>query len=392
MAKQTEAPLETLILARDFPPDIGGVQTVVAELARRTANVRVIARRTGGDAAHDHDYPAIVTRIVACERGPRPLRPVLRQIALLVAVFRAWRAKRFGRIVCGYLAFAGPIAWLWRKLFGVPYAVLTYGTEIVRARDTIWSFVWRRILRDADFVATIADPLVEILSSLEPCARVVKIPLGGTLSPIDPPSLPNPWRGRDLSAKRVVLSVGRLVPRKGFDMVVRALAGARSKRDDTIYVVAGDGPDRARLESLASECGIGDAVVFAGRVDTDELRALYARCDVFIMPSRREGEDIEGFGIVFVEAGAFGKPVIGGDSGGVSEAVRDGVNGLLVDPTDPVAVRDAIDRVLDDAQLAARLGEGGRQLVATEFTFARMAAVFHAAWSDTARCDASLKS
>ncbi|MCC6157213.1 MAG: glycosyltransferase family 4 protein [Deltaproteobacteria bacterium] len=388
MAKQGETPIATLVLARDFPPDIGGVQTVVSELAARTPNTRVIARRTPGDEAFDRDFPAVLTRIAASEHGPRALRPILRQIALFLAVFRAWRTKRFGRIVCGYLAFAGPVAWIWRGLFGVPYTVLTYGTEIVRARDSMWSFAWRRILRDADFVATIAEPLVEILGAMEPGARVVKIPLGCTVSAYDPPPLPNPWRGVDHANRRVVLSVGRLVARKGFDTVIRALGDAGGRRGDTIYLVAGDGPDRARLESLAGECGVADRIVFAGRVEPEELRALYARCDVFVMPSRREGDDIEGFGLVFVEAGAFGKPVIGGDSGGVSEAVRDGVNGLLVDPTDPVALRDALDRMLNDADLAARLGKGGRLLATTEFTFERMSEVFHAAWSH----GASLKS
>ncbi len=382
MAKQGETPLATLVLARDFPPDIGGVQTVVAELAARTPNARVIARHTSGDDEHDRDFPAIVTRVAACERGPRALRPILRQVALWMAVSREWRLRRFGRVVCGYLAFAGPVAWVWRRLFGVPYAVLTYGTEIVRARDSIWSPAWRRILRDADFVATIAEPLVEILRAMEPDARVVKIPLGCNVAADEPPLLPNPWRGVDHPNRRVVLSVGRLVARKGFDMVIRTLGDAGGRRGDTLYIVAGEGPDRARLVSLARECGVADRVVFAGRVEPGELRALYSRCDVFAMPSRREGDDIEGFGLVFVEAGAFGKPVIGGDSGGVSEAVRDGVNGLLVDPTDPAAVGDALDRILDDANLAARLGEGGRLLAATEFTFERMAEVIHSAWSD----------
>lgn len=376
----------TLLLARDYAPAIGGVQVVLDELARRwPGELRVIALAEPGDAQHDASYPVPVRRLPRFDGAPGPLGLALRQLAYLRATRELHREWPFDRIVCGFLETHGPVALWWRLTRGVPYVVLTYGMELVAAERSWAAPAWRRVLERAELVATIAEPFSELVARLAPRARVTKIPLGCKLPPAALTRAQADARYPDFAGKRVLLSVGRLQPRKGFDTVLRALRRLSEEKRDVVFVLVGDGPDRGRLESLARELGVTSHTVFAGSVSDAELAALYARADVFAMPSRTEGDSIEGFGLVFVEAGANGVPVIGGRSGGIPEVVHDGENGLLVDPLDPDALAAAIARVLDDPALAARFGAEGRRLAREVFTFDAMCAALVGALGDSRR-------
>ena len=167
-------------------------------------------------------------------------------------------------------------------------------------------------------------------------------------------------RAHGLEGRRVLLTVARLVPRKGVDVTIRALALLAADHPELAYLVVGEGPQRAELEALARECCVADRVVFTGRVP--DVAPFHHAADIFVMPNRQmdDGER-EGYGIVFADAGLAGKPVIAGRSGGATDAVVDGETGLLVDPTDPGAVATAIRRLLADPALAARMGEAGRE-------------------------------
>jgi phosphatidylinositol alpha-1,6-mannosyltransferase len=140
------------------------------------------------------------------------------------------------------------------------------------------------------------------------------------------------------------------------------------------YLVVGDGPHRVALENLASVLGVRDKVVFAGQVPAEDLPDVYALSDVFVMTSRDrlEADDVEGFGLVFLEASACGKPVVGSLCGGISDAVVDGITGLLVNPYDSEAIASALERLLHDRDLAMRLGEQGRSRVVREFNWPRV--------------------
>jgi phosphatidylinositol alpha-1,6-mannosyltransferase len=161
------------------------------------------------------------------------------------------------------------------------------------------------------------------------------------------------------------------VERKGQDKVIEALPLIKREIPDIRYVICGRGNDEARLRRIAAEKGVAGEVVFAGFVPNEERGAFYDACDVYVMPSREipEKGDIEGFGMTYLEANSFGKPVIGGMSGGVSEAVIDGVTGLLVDPCDVEAIAGACIRLLRDPVLAGRLGRQGRDRVVREFNW-----------------------
>ncbi len=164
------------------------------------------------------------------------------------------------------------------------------------------------------------------------------------------------------------MTIARLVERKGIEVVIRAMPRVLEAVPDAIYLVVGTGPQRGKLERLASESGLEGRVVFVGRVSDEELLYYYGACDLFVLLSRTLADkgEMEGFGIVFLEAGACGKPVIGGKGGGTSEAIEDGVTGLLVDPLDVNEIAGTIVRVLVDGELARRLGENGRKRAANQ--------------------------
>lgn len=170
-----------------------------------------------------------------------------------------------------------------------------------------------------------------------------------------------------LPSGKILLTVARLAAserQKGMDTVIQALPGVLRVVPDTYYVIAGDGDDRPRLERMAKDVGVSDRVLFAGARSDEELAGYYAACDVFVMPSRQEG-----FGLVFLEAMAFGKPTIGGNCGGIPEVVADGETGFLVNYGDVDALADRIVALLRDPELCRRLGDAGRRRVASSYTF-----------------------
>jgi phosphatidylinositol alpha-1,6-mannosyltransferase len=171
----------------------------------------------------------------------------------------------------------------------------------------------------------------------------------------------------------VLLCVSRLVPRKGQDVLIAAMPMIRRLAPEAALLLVGEGPYRVALEAAAATEPRG-SVVFAGEVTAAELPAYYAACDVFLHPNRVDGTDFEGFGLVFLEAAAAGKPAIGGDSGGVPEAVERDVTGLLVDGADVGQVAEAIRRLATSPDLRQQMGRAGRARVERSFSWERTAA------------------
>jgi phosphatidylinositol alpha-1,6-mannosyltransferase len=183
-------------------------------------------------------------------------------------------------------------------------------------------------------------------------------------------------RRHGLAGRPVVVCVSRLVPRKGQDALIRALPLVRRRVPGVALLVVGGGPDRGRLVRLAVSAGVAEAVVFTGSVPWEELPAHYAAGDVYAMPcrTRRHGLDVEGLGIVYLEASATGLPVVAGDSGGAPDAVRHGETGYVVDGRDVAAIADRLATLLLDRDLAARMGRAGRQWVEAEWRWETQAA------------------
>jgi phosphatidylinositol alpha-1,6-mannosyltransferase len=287
---------------------------------------------------------------------------------------------------CGNLRPAAyPARWL-RARRGIPYGVMVHGGDLLTVREQILRSprkrrVARALLGDADVVVANSRWTAERVREL---AAALDLPDGGPLVEVVPLGTdPGRFRpGLDTAEVRAryglgggpwMLTVARLVPHKGMDVALEALARLAPSQPALRYAVAGEGPDRARLEARAAELGVADRVQLLGAVPDELLPALYAAAAVYVGLSREEGREAEGFGISFVEASATGLPVVGGRSGGVPDAVRDGETGILVEPSDAGAAAAAIQGILSDQAEARRLGDTGRRAAETMYNWDRVA-------------------
>jgi phosphatidylinositol alpha-1,6-mannosyltransferase len=187
------------------------------------------------------------------------------------------------------------------------------------------------------------------------------------------------------AGQKLILSVGRLSRRKGFDHTIRALPGVLRRGLDARYAIVGIGEDHDYLRRLAQEFGVAERVTFLGHVAQDDLPRWYNAADVVVMPNREVDGDVEGFGMVFIEAAACGKPAVAGRSGGTGSAVVDGRTGLLVDGASVDAVAEALARILSDAAYARALGEAGQLRAMREFSWEQVAERIRALERDLTR-------
>jgi len=220
-----------------------------------------------------------------------------------------------------------------------------------------------RYLRQADGVVAVSNFTRQALIDLmrvDP-EKIELITNGVDLNRFHPePKSESLLQRYGLAGKQVLLTVGRLIPRKGFDMVLKALPQILEHCPDAHYLIVGEGPYRRDLERLVEEGNLKDHVTFSGRISEEELNAHYCLCDLFLMPNRELSDhDTEGFGLVFLEANACGKAVIGGRAGGVVEAVRDGENGLLVEGNDEQAIATITIRLLSNVELREKIETRG---------------------------------
>ena len=251
---------------------------------------------------------------------------------------------------------------------GRPYSLFAYGLEIARALPGRLADRRRRAFTEAARVYAISRGTAALLRDRLGCvANVRLIQLGidvENVPDVDPRRIEALRRELAGGDATLLLTVGRLVRRKGVDLVLEAIASLGGELPRLHYAIAGSGPEREPLRLRAAELGVADRVHFLGSVDEDTKRALYAACDIFVMPNRLlGGQDFEGFGFVFLEAALAGKPTIGGANGGVPDAVLNGETGVLIDPEVPGALAAAIRRLTVDRALARRLGEAGRERV-----------------------------
>lgn len=368
--------MRILIFTNDFPPDVGGVQTVAYELARHLslagASVSVLARHTAGASEFDREQAFAVTRFSAEFDAPAVTKPFQRA-GFARALLRVMASAQPDCVLClqwdpcGYLAALLQAAGLLRR----PYYVMTHGMDILRiparglqrqAKAALRALAFRRARRVFAVSHYIRDRLAD--QGIAP-ERVTVIANG-----VD-------WAGSPVLAAEMrghtLLTVARLVRRKGQDQVLRALPQVLQQAPDVTYHIAGDGPERARLEQLACELGVSDRVVFHGTVLGAPKDRLYQSCTVFVMTCRETPTDFEGFGIVYLEAMQYAKPVVAGRTGGVADIVEDGVTGSLVDPDDVAGLAAALSRLLRDPDEARRLGENGRRMVAERFRWESLA-------------------
>ena len=351
----------TLVVTNDFPPRQGGIQSYVHQLAIRQppGSIVVYASDFTGAAEFDATQPFPVIRHSTGLLLPSP--------AARARAVAALREHGCDSVWFGASAPLGLLAGSLRAAGARRIVASTHGHEIGWAMLPGARQALRRIGNACDVVTYLGDyTRHRIESAFGTHTTFAQLPPGVDIETFHPGVDGSAVRARyDLSGRPVVVCVSRLVPRKGQDTLIKALPAIRREVPDAALLLVGTGPYHDELRSLAEREGVAEHVVLTGGVPFDELAAHYAAGDVFAMPcrTRRAGMDVEGLGIVYLEASAVGLPVLAGDSGGAPDAVRDGETGFVVGGTDVDAVARRLTLLLTDASLRSRLGAAGRAWV-----------------------------
>ncbi|GGX62855.1 glycosyltransferase family 4 protein [Streptomyces anandii] len=361
---------KTLVVTNDFPPRPGGIQAFLHNMALRLDPERLVVYastwkrgREGAEAtaAFDAEQPFTVVRDRTTMLLPTP-RVTRRAAGLL-------REHGCSSVWFGAAAPLGLMAPALRRAGAERLVATTHGHEAGWAQLPAARDLLRRIGQSTDTITYLGEyTRSRIAAALTPeaAARMRQLPPGVDEKTFHPASGGDEVRARlGLSDRPVVVCVSRLVRRKGQDTLIRAMPRILAAEPDAVLLIVGGGPYEKDLRRMAAETGVAGSVRFTGAVPWSELPAHYGAGDVFAMPcrTRRGGLDVEGLGIVYLEASATGLPVVAGDSGGAPDAVLDGETGWVVRGGSPEEAADRVTTLLGDAELRRRMGERGRRWV-----------------------------
>jgi phosphatidylinositol alpha-1,6-mannosyltransferase len=365
----------TLLLSEVFPPLHGGSGRWFWEIYRRLPRAAYLIaagqhpRQQEFDATHDLRVQRLPLQFPAW--GLRNWTGLRSYLGMACRLCRLVKNERVAMIHCGRCLPEGFAVWLssWRTR--VPYVCYVHGEDVTTAatsRELSWMV--KRVLHGARFlIANSHSTRTILLRDWRLAAEQVQLLHPGvdtrrfTPAPRDPAGrVELGWGNRP-----VVLTVGRLQKRKGHDQMIRALPAIRRRLPDVLYAIVGDGEERANLDHLVREHAVHEHVQFLGEVDDAWLIRCYQQCDLFALPNRQEGSDIEGFGMVLLEAQACGRPVVAGASGGTAETMRPGESGLIVPCDGPDELARVVPELLSRPEELARMGEAGRRWVVEQF-------------------------
>ncbi|HTK60465.1 MAG TPA: glycosyltransferase family 4 protein [Candidatus Baltobacteraceae bacterium] len=332
--------MRLLLATYEYPPDLGGVASYLGGLFGALTGARV-----------------------------KRFRMPKRRFGWLWHLPKLWLASRKADVVVvSHVLPLGTAA----MLVGKPYVVIVHGLDLRSAaaqhrKKTLAT----RVLKGAKLVVANSHATADELAAfgIDPGSALVLTPAVDLALAADTLDL-------GLEGEKIVLSVGRLVPRKGFDRLIRILPELRRTCGDVRLVIAGSGPEEDHLRQDAVRAGVDAYVRFLIAPERMTLASLYRESDVFALAVRASEDDVEGFGIVLLEAALFGLPVVSSRVGGIPEAVEEETTGLLVDPGSESELAEALKRILCDAGLAKRLGEAGRARVLRAFTWESRAEAF----------------
>ncbi|TSD98550.1 glycosyltransferase family 4 protein [Gordonia rubripertincta] len=365
----------TLLITNDFPPRPGGIQSYLQNLVDLLPpeDIVVYAPRWRGRSHIDFDaeVPYRVYRHRTTLMLPTPF--VARRAAEIV------RREQISTVWFGAAAPLAVLAPAMRRAGAQRILASTHGHEVGWSMLPVARQVLGHIGRHTDVITFVSRyTRGRFASAFGAHAALEYLPPGVDVARFSPdPVLRQKFRDRhELGDRPTILCLSRLVPRKGQDVLIRALPLIRRTIPDAALVIVGGGPYAEKLHALATRAGVEDQVIFTGSVPAEELSAYHNIADIFAMPSRTRGGglDVEGLGIVYLEASATGVPVVAGLSGGAPETVVEGITGTTVDGTDVDAVAMAILSILGDRATAAEMGAAGRRFVVDNWQWSQMAA------------------
>ena len=353
--------MNILLVSADYPGNNGGIARFsegIAKCAVEAGHAVRVLTSVGRPTPH-HSVGIQVVRIPAILDVK-----VMKMLPLAIVGLWLCVGKRPDRLILMKWNHEGLLGLIAKKLLGIPYVVVAHGAEIVQFRRAIvLGYIMRRIFVGASRVIANSNYTRQLAIDLgvRPGDASVCYPLVGVASDCGSVCTDQIARRYGLEGKRVILTVGRLVARKGHDDVIRALELLPGSYRDVVYVIVGDGERARELLDLSRRAGLESRVVMVGRVGDEELDGLYRLCDLFVLPARQVGPDVEGFGIAFVEAALRGKPAIGGRVGGVTEVIAEGETGELIEPGNVQELAEKITSLLDDHERRQIMGQRARE-------------------------------
>ncbi|MFM1937230.1 MAG: hypothetical protein RLZZ320_88 [Actinomycetota bacterium] len=351
-----------LLVTNDFGPRAGGIESFVIGLLERIPAGEVIVYTSfqpeyeSYDQKWFSDYQVRVVRDKSKVLLPTPR--VIRNLQRVV------KQHSIAKVWFGAAAPLG-VSSRWLRKVGVKQMVaLTHGHEVWWSK--IWPFSWAisEIGKQVDYVTYLGDFTKAALSAqIKDSSKLIRVAPGIDTNHFSPRDSSELREKHGLANRPTVISVGRLVHRKGQDRLIEALPKVLESIPDAALVLVGEGPYRKRLDALVKKYDLSKHVFFIGRINFAQLPNYICMGDVFAMPSRSRlfGLEVEGLGIVYLEASSCGLPVIGGASGGAPDAVIDGETGFVVDGNDLNAISTQIVKLLSDAKLRQNMGERGRE-------------------------------
>ncbi|MBI4250571.1 glycosyltransferase family 4 protein [Candidatus Uhrbacteria bacterium] len=353
---------KTLLVTLDFYPAIGGISHYWESLGKHMPASRLLVCAPllpSGTREIETSYKIFRVRMISRFFFPRWAPLILKIISIA-------RREGIETIIAGQVLPVGTAVAVAARLLRIPYYVSVHGMDVaLPLRHPRKRALCGRILHNAQMVITNSEYTSQIVQqygvSKDRIAFVFPCPW------IIPAENETTVRASREKKEIILLTVSRIVKRKGHEFVIRALAQLRDFIPPFYYVIVGDGPERSNLELLAQTVGVSDRVLFTGAIQNEAVRQWYRKCDIAILTPYDINGDVEGFGITYLEANAFGKPVIASRTGGVESAVIHEKTGLLVEPQNTEAIVQAVRRLCDDPRLAFSLGSFGKKRVEQQF-------------------------
>jgi len=355
--------MKILLVTMEFPPFKGGVGNYYYNLIKVTTGFEftvLTAHHRQSDTFDSNQSFKIIRRILFYQSlWPKWLR-------LFFQIKKIIKQESFDLIWVGQVLPVGTVCYLINKIFKIPYFVSTHGMDVMLPQQSARKKkLMLKVLRSAAFITANSnftrDRLLKLglpgerIEVVYPCAHILQ-------NRSTAAQIKERKEQYGFLDKKTLLSVGRLVKRKGHDIVLEAISTLTKEFPDLNYLIIGDGPEKGNIKGLITKYQLQNRVKILDEISDEELAVYYQLADLFIMPSRDIGGDVEGFGIVYLEAAGFGLPVIAGRSGGIPEAVLDGQTGILVNPKSPAEIKAALIKFLTDQKLRERLSSNAYQL------------------------------
>ncbi len=369
-----------LLISRVFPPQVGGSGRFLWEIYRRQDGAELVtaAGECAGSEGFDGDAPFPIVRMPLHFRNWGLLPLGFRSYAsVFLHLRKIVRRQRIAAVHAATLLPEGFLAWMLHHKYGLPYVCFVHGEELgcaATSRELSW--MTDHVVRGASRLIANSANTRELILKAWPAAdeKIAVVTPGVDATRFCPAERDDQVRRRlGWAGRRVVLTVGRLQERKGHDRLIEALPAIRREIPDILYAIVGDDERRARLASLAVATGVQNCVKFHDELADAQLIECYQQCDLMALPNREINGDIEGFGMVLVEAQACGRPVLAGASGGTVETMRPGETGRLVDCTRPEPLAAALIEMLSSPLALEEMGVAARQWMVRNFDWSVIA-------------------